>query len=38
MSFGTAFYLFVLPVAIAVCGVMIGYYARHHNHHVHPGE
>lgn len=39
MTFGTAFYLFALPVVIAGAGALIAYYARSgRRHHLHPGE
>lgn len=38
MTFGTAFYLFVLPIAIAAAGVIIAYYGRSDSQHLHPGD
>lgn len=39
MTFGAVFYLFALPVAIAVAGALIAYFVRSNSdHHLHPGE
>ena len=37
MTFGTAFYLFVLPLAIAAGGALIAYFSKRRRM-LHPGE